>query len=443
MRVDVLNRFRLPLVRSAALVSVAALTAGCSADATRLQDGFYTGAIPKASVQQTQVAQVPTYGAGQPNASYGAGTTGSSQTYAAATPPVTRSNLPPPPAASYGDGGYSQPSSQVSQAPASRAPIGSSEIGQTGASRGMASAAPVQSASRTSAGRSITVTSGDSVLGLARRNGVSAAELRRANGLSDDNIRIGQTLVVPSGGTGSGEPTRVATLGAPPTTLQAQAKAIPAPRSAPPAPAAAAAAKPAPVLATVTAAKPTATAAAPAHTTPAVAAAPAPVEAAPKAPDASSSAVAAAAPAPATTVAEEEKQEQASIAPKSTGIDEFRWPVQGRVVKNFGDKVGSRRNDGLNISVPRGTPVKAAENGVVIYAGEGLKEFGKTVLIKHDNGLVTVYGHADDIMVQRGATVKRGQEIAKAGMTGDTDTPMLHFEVRKDSSPVNPMTYLR
>ncbi|MCT7294436.1 M23 family metallopeptidase, partial [Rhodococcus sp. PAE-6] len=87
----------------------------------------------------------------------------------------------------------------------------------------------------------------------------------------------------------------------------------------------------------------------------------------------------------------------------------------------FGDKVGSRRNDGLDISVPQGTPIKAAENGVVIYAGDGLKEFGNTVLIKHESGLVTVYGHADSISVERGATVKRGQEIATAGMTGDAD----------------------
>ncbi|MBB3999133.1 M23 family metallopeptidase [Aureimonas pseudogalii] len=430
-------------MRSAALVTVTMLVAGCSADATRLQDGFYTGAIPKAPVQQqTQMAAAaPSYGAGQPNASYGSGTTGPSQTYAVATGPVSRSTLPPPPAASYGDGGY--PAAAPASAPMASSPVGSQQVAQTSAARGLSASEPARSQPvRSASAGSITVTSGDSVLGLARRNGVSAAELRRANGLSDDNIRIGQVLTIPGGASAPAQQTRVATLGAPPTTLQAQAKAIPSPRVAPPAPAVAAAAKPAPTLATVTPVKP----AAPAHTAPvasqpAVAAAPTP--ATPAKPEASSSAIAAAAPAPATTVAAEEKQEEASIAPKSTGIDEFRWPVQGRVVKNFGDKVGSRRNDGLNISVPRGTPVKAAENGVVIYAGEGLKEFGKTVLIKHDNGLVTVYGHADDILVQRGATVKRGQEIAKAGMTGETDVPIVHFEVRKDSSPVNPMTYLR
>ena len=72
----------------------------------------------------------------------------------------------------------------------------------------------------------------------------------------------------------------------------------------------------------------------------------------------------------------------------------------------------------------------------------GLKEFGNTVLVKHDDGLVTVYGNADSLLVKRGETVKRGEEIATAGMSGDTEVPKLHFEVRKNSAPVNPSTYL-
>ncbi|SDO83972.1 Murein DD-endopeptidase MepM and murein hydrolase activator NlpD, contain LysM domain [Aureimonas jatrophae] len=440
MRADKVRITRLRLVRSAALVTVAAL-AGCSADATRLQDGFYTGAIPKASVPN-QVAAAPV---AQPNASMGMGTTGTSQTYAAATPPVTRSSLPPPPAASYNGGGSTYAPMAPSAAPTSNAPIASREIGQTQAAQAMDS----PSRGATGAGGMWTVTSGDSVLGIARRAGVRAADLRAANNLSDDNIRIGQVLRLPNGASGQATAansapaanTRVASLGAPPTTLQAQAAAIAVPRSAPvrsAAAPAAAATTPVPVANTPhKTAKTETPVSKPTEPAPAMAAAPA--AAAPVA----ATSVASAPAAPATTVEKEETREVASLAPASTGIDQFRWPVQGRVVKNFGDKVGSRRNEGLNISVPRGTPVKAAENGVVIYAGDGLKEFGKTVLVKHDNGLVTVYGHADDILVQRGATVKRGQEIAKAGMTGDTETPMLHFEVRKDSSPVNPMTYLQ
>src|SRR5690606_5358717 len=98
--------------------------------------------------------------------------------------------------------------------------------------------------------------------------------------------------------------------------------------------------------------------------------------------------------------------------------------------------------DGIDIQVPEGTPVKAAENGVVIYAGDGLKEFGNTVLVRHDNGLVTVYGHASELKVSRGDKVKRGQQIASSGMSGVADSPRLHFEVRKNSAPVDPTTFL-
>ncbi|WP_053998807.1 M23 family metallopeptidase [Ahrensia marina] len=130
-------------------------------------------------------------------------------------------------------------------------------------------------------------------------------------------------------------------------------------------------------------------------------------------------------------------------APANTGVEALRWPVRGRVVSSYGSNVGGKGNDGIDISVPRGSTVKAAENGVVIYAGEGLKEFGKTVLVRHDNGLVTVYGHLDKISVQRGDNVSRGQNVGASGMTGSAKQPQLHFEVRKNTTPVNPMTYLR
>ena len=92
--------------------------------------------------------------------------------------------------------------------------------------------------------------------------------------------------------------------------------------------------------------------------------------------------------------------------------------------------------------MPTGTPVKAAENGVVIYSGDGLKEYGKTVLIRHDDGLVTVYAHAEKLNVNRGDKVTRGQVIANSGMSGVAKTPRLHFEVRKNASPVDPTQYL-
>ncbi|SIT58567.1 Lipoprotein [Mesorhizobium prunaredense] len=133
----------------------------------------------------------------------------------------------------------------------------------------------------------------------------------------------------------------------------------------------------------------------------------------------------------------QQAEDDGAVAPNATGIGKMRWPVRGRVISSFG---GGK--DGVDIAVPEGTPVKAAENGVVIYAGDGLKEFGNTVLVRHENGLVTVYGHARSIEVQRGQKVKRGQEIAQSGMSGTTDSPKLHFEVRKNSAPVDPSTYL-
>ncbi len=135
--------------------------------------------------------------------------------------------------------------------------------------------------------------------------------------------------------------------------------------------------------------------------------------------------------------AEKVIEQAEAAAPDSTGIGKMRWPARGRVISAFG-----KGSDGIDISLPQGTPIKAAENGVVIYAGDGLKEFGNTVLVRHEDGLVTVYGHAASLEVKRGQKVKRGQEIALSGMSGTTDAPKLHFEVRKNSAPVDPTGYL-
>jgi murein DD-endopeptidase MepM/ murein hydrolase activator NlpD len=117
---------------------------------------------------------------------------------------------------------------------------------------------------------------------------------------------------------------------------------------------------------------------------------------------------------------------------------EFRWPAHGRVIQGF--KTGS--NDGINIAVPEGTQVKAAESGVVAYAGSELKGYGNLVLIRHPNGFVTAYANNSDIEVKRGDTVKRGQTIAKSGQSGNVASPQLHFELRKGSTPVDPTQYL-
>ena len=117
---------------------------------------------------------------------------------------------------------------------------------------------------------------------------------------------------------------------------------------------------------------------------------------------------------------------------------EFRWPARGRIIQGF--KSGG--NDGINISVPAGTSVRAAESGTVVYSGDGLKGYGNLVLIKHPNGFVSAYGNNGELDVKRGESVKRGQVIAKSGDTGNVNSPQLHFELRKGSTPVDPTSYL-
>jgi murein DD-endopeptidase MepM/ murein hydrolase activator NlpD len=130
--------------------------------------------------------------------------------------------------------------------------------------------------------------------------------------------------------------------------------------------------------------------------------------------------------------------------PKPAGAAgmQFRWPVKGRVISNFGGKPNGQQNDGINISVPENTAVKAAEDGVVAYAGNELKGYGNLVLIKHPDGWVTAYAHNSEILVHRGETVKRGQVISKAGQSGGVASPQLHFEIRKGSTPVDPAQHL-
>jgi murein DD-endopeptidase MepM/ murein hydrolase activator NlpD len=120
----------------------------------------------------------------------------------------------------------------------------------------------------------------------------------------------------------------------------------------------------------------------------------------------------------------------------------FRWPVRGRVIAGFGPKPNGQQNDGINVAVPEGTPVKAAEDGVVAYAGNELKSYGNLVLVRHSNGYVTAYAHASEILVKRDDPVKRGQVIAKSGQTGSVAAPQLHFEIRKGSTPVDPVPFL-
>jgi murein DD-endopeptidase MepM/ murein hydrolase activator NlpD len=120
----------------------------------------------------------------------------------------------------------------------------------------------------------------------------------------------------------------------------------------------------------------------------------------------------------------------------------FVWPVRGRVVSDFGSKGGGLHNDGINIAAAQGTPIRAAESGVVVYAGNELRGFGNLVLLRHADGWMTAYGHAEELTVQRGDQVKRGQVIGRVGATGNVTSPQVHFEIRRGSRPVNPREHL-
>lgn len=131
-----------------------------------------------------------------------------------------------------------------------------------------------------------------------------------------------------------------------------------------------------------------------------------------------------------------------SSPPPPTLSGSFMQPVSGRVISGFGAKKNGLHNDGINFSVPVGTPIKAAENGVVVYAGNDLPGFGNLLLVKHANGYVTAYAHTQSFLVKQGSRVKRGQVIAKSGKSGNVTEPQLHFEIRQGSRAINPQKLL-
>jgi murein DD-endopeptidase MepM/ murein hydrolase activator NlpD len=231
------------------------------------------------------------------------------------------------------------------------------------------------------------VNHGDTLMSIARRNHISAGELARANGLdSSAKLKIGMKLNVPVKASAAVAPV------AQPVVAQA------APVSAPPAT----------KLAAVT------------------------TDSQQKARLAQT-----------TNVEEAPAAETPAKAAEATGaLPTFRWPVRGKVITGYGAKTNGKSNDGINLAVPEGTPVKAAEDGVVAYSGNELKGYGNLVLVRHSNGYVTAYAHASELLVKRGDTIKRGQIIAKSGQSGEVGSPQLHFEIRKGSNPVDPLQFL-
>jgi murein DD-endopeptidase MepM/ murein hydrolase activator NlpD len=232
------------------------------------------------------------------------------------------------------------------------------------------------------------VNPGDTLAGIARHNHVSVTELAKANNLdASAKLKLGAKLTVPGAKT-------------------------------------AAVAAPAPAPAVV---QPIAVSTAPATKMAAATVAP------------QSARLAQATPAPEDTAA----AAAPGKASEATGaLPTFRWPVRGKVITTYGAKTNGKSNDGINLAVPEGTPVKAAEDGVVAYSGNELKGYGNLILVRHTNGYVTAYAHASELLVKRGDSIKRGQVIAKSGQSGEVGSPQLHFEIRKGSVPVDPLQFL-
>ncbi len=127
---------------------------------------------------------------------------------------------------------------------------------------------------------------------------------------------------------------------------------------------------------------------------------------------------------------------------QAVGEAHFVWPVEGRVILPFGQTAGGERNDGINIAAQMDEPIRAADSGTVVYADMGPKGYGRLVLIRHDNGYITAYAHADRIAVAKGDHVAQGQIIGYAGETGGVSAPQLHFEIRHEGKPLDPQSLL-
>ncbi len=317
-------------------------------------------------------------------------------------------------------------------------------------------------------GQQITVRRGDTLYGLSRRHGVSVAELMSVNGLTDSMLRVGQTLYVPTSGSRAqdvrsasrpGPRQAAASVDAPSTwngTYRVQSgdslykiaqhygvrssdlqryNAISDPRRV----------MPGTVLKVPGGGRPSTYAVSQDR----VLERPVPRKSSGERYAALTngglSTDAVAAPKGVRTVAIKPVSISRPVAAASDDDDltRLKWPVRGKMIAGFGSRPDGTHNDGVNFAVPIGTDVRAADEGVVAYAGSELRSYGNLILLRHDNGWVTAYAHNSRLMVSRGDKVNRGQVIAKSGDSGQVDQPQVHFELRHSSKkPVDPIPYL-
>jgi murein DD-endopeptidase MepM/ murein hydrolase activator NlpD len=412
------------------------LLGGCSADITRFDNASFgltdskpaTDTNRRMANQSPPMQSAPIQGA-EPGGAYfppssGRGTTNSG---------VSSQPLPEPGYAGNSNGGFGQGSAQGSAASPSVPFDRPKKAGSApGVARPVATAAAQPAKPIPASGSTIDVMQGDTLYGLARKHGVAVNELMTVNALTSPTLKPGQKLVLPAN--------------------KSIARAVPVKSAAP---AAAVAMAPVTAAPAVAVAKPSKkpvaiaeapTAAAPVAVAPAVAAAkPVMLNGAPKqVASAHPAGTATDAPAPEAAVVETKSKgtEVASAGGAAAAATKFRWPVKGKVIANFGARTDGTHNDGVNVAVPQGTEVHAAEQGTVAYAGSELKGYGNLVLLRHESGWVTAYAHNEELLVKRGDKVKRGQAIAKAGKTGTVDQPQVHFELRQGQKPVDPTPHM-
>ena len=421
------------ILRGTAGIIITALLAGCSSDVSRLAHGPF-GAVdhtPTASIgsQQSLVPPQSVSAGGSSAGSNGYGYAPSSPVRSAPLAPVSAVQSAPlaPPQNSW------QPSAASASAPALP-------------SRPTFTSVPANVGPWSTVGGSpVTVGPGETVAALSSRYGVPPDTLLKVNGLtSASQVTSGSRLVIPVyNASAPAQAAAVKAVAAP----AAATKAVAATQAVATTKAVAATTAPAQSVATkAAAAQTTVKAAAPVAVDPKIAlrekaAAEKAALAAKKIEDAKIAkakvAEDASAAAKRTKVAAVDAEETTASVPAESK-PEFRWPARGRIIQGF----RSGANDGINIALPEGTSVKAAESGVVAYAGSELKGYGNLVLIRHPNGYVSAYAHNGAVAVKRGETVKRGQTIAKSGQSGNVASPQLHFELRKGSTPVDPTGYL-
>jgi len=129
------------------------------------------------------------------------------------------------------------------------------------------------------------------------------------------------------------------------------------------------------------------------------------------------------------------------VSTTSGKVPGFTWPLRGTITSGFGSR-GGRMHDGIDIGAKEGTPITAAADGEVVYSDHRLSGYGNLIILRHSGNVFTAYAHNQRNLVRKGERVKRGDTIARVGQTGRASGPHLHFEVRRGSTPVDPLAYL-